>query len=153
LRAGIGVAAAGFFVMASVFEPTTGTLWRPQPDFRAATDYVRAATRPDERLLVWGWAPGMYVAADRCPSTRFVYAHIFVGFDAAHSSWHEVPEAWPMLLDDLGREPPRFILDTSGGGYNFDPFPMQRYPQLWDFVKTRYFLDRTVEGIKIYRRI
>ena len=54
-----------------------------------------------------------------------------------------------MLWD---RTPPPFILDTSPGDYNFQPYPMERYPQLWEFVQRRYALDRTVEGVRIYRR-
>lgn len=151
VRRYVALASLAFLVAAVLDEPTTGTFWRPDPDYRPAADYVRAHTTPEQRVFVWGWFPPLYQRADRCPSTRFVYTHLLVGFDPTHPNWHYVPEAWPMLLADLTREPPPYILDTSTGDYNFAEFPITRYPQLEAFVEARYTLDRVVGGVRILK--
>jgi hypothetical protein len=151
LGAAVAVVAAASFVVAILFEATTTSMWSPKPDYRQAADYVAEHTRPDERIFVWGWFPALYQAADRCPSTRFVYTHIHSGHSKTDLG-HSVPEAWDMLLADLQAAPPPYILDTSPGKYTDYDFPPENYPRLWDFISARYDVDRTIEGVRLFRR-
>jgi hypothetical protein len=151
LLAGVTAAGAiGFLIAAMVYEGSTSTFWRPIPDYRLAGDYVRQRTSPEDRVFVWGWFPALYLAADRCPSTRFVYTHVLAG---EHGRSQNVPEGWQMLLDDLTREPPLYVLDTSPGNYtSFAGLSIDRYPRLAEFVHRGYQVEAEVEGIRIYRR-
>lgn len=144
--------AVGFFGVATMYEGATGSAFTPSPDYREASAYVRARTAPGDQIFVWGWFPALYQAADRCPSTRFVYTHILSGANASGAERnHNVPEAWDMLMRDLDAAPPAYILDTSPGDYNF-AFPPERYPRLWEFIAARYRVETTIAGVRLFRR-
>ncbi len=144
--------ATGFLVYATVFEPATESLWSPHPDYRRASAYVKERTQPDERIFVWGWFPPFYQAADRCPSTRFVYTHVLSGSASSGGGarGHTVPEGWDMLMHDLDAAPPPFILDTSHGDYGYRHAPIEQFPRLWDWMGARYELVTEIEGVRIY---
>jgi hypothetical protein len=144
--------AAAFFLVATMFEGATGSAFVPSPDYREASRYVNARTADDDRIFVWGWFPALYVAADRCPSTRFVYTHILSGANATGAERnHNVPEAWDMLMHDLEAAPPVYVLDTSPGDYNYG-FPPEGYPRLAAFLSARYTVEATVTGVRMFRR-
>jgi hypothetical protein len=93
------------------------------------------------------------VDADRCPASRFVYTHLLSGARSqkgATTRGHLVPEAWPMLLDDLQRARPAYILDTSPGRYDY-PFPPEQYPALAQLLASDYRLETEIEGIRVFR--
>src|SRR5262249_56132713 len=113
---------------------------------------VKARTRRDDHIFVWGWFPALYEAADRCPSTRFVYTHVHAGANQKGGQLnHNVPEAWDMLMHDLEGAPPAYILDTSPGGYSYD-YPPEQYPRLWTFMAPRYQVETTIAALPIFRR-
>jgi 4-amino-4-deoxy-L-arabinose transferase-like glycosyltransferase len=150
----IALLTTGQLAGAAVFEGATDSFWSAKPDYLQATKYLDSVTRPDERVFVWGWFPALYVAGDRCPSTRFVYAHHLAGKapTSAGKRAHSVPEGWREVMEDLEREPPPYLLDTSHGGYGFDYAPIERYPLLWDYVNRSYSFDREIAGVRFYRR-
>ncbi|HUJ60973.1 MAG TPA: glycosyltransferase family 39 protein [Kofleriaceae bacterium] len=153
LTALVIVLAAAWLVAGFVFEGATSNAWSPEPDYRDAAAYVRAHTSRDDRLFVWGWFPALYQAADRCPSTRFVYTHLLAGASPEGiDRGHDVPEAWDMLLDDLDAAPPAYILDTSPGGYSSYHYPPELYPRLWSFIAGRYDVETTIAGVRLFRR-
>jgi hypothetical protein len=149
-----GALAVAFFVYASLFEAATESFFTPKPDYRLAGDYVRAHTRQDERVFVWGWFPPLYQAADRCPSTRFVYTHVLSGSASSggEARGHNVPEGWDMLMHDLDAAPPPYILDTSHGDYSYRYAELEQFPRLWDWLRARYRLETEIAGVRIYRR-
>lgn len=69
-------------------------------------EFVRANTEPDDHLLVWGSAGGVYFLADRPPATRFLYAYPLL----TRSYGAKVV---PLLLEDLRRTPPTLIVDAT----------------------------------------
>jgi hypothetical protein len=145
--------ASGFLVAAWLFRGATDSWLELNPDYRMASAYVRSRTQPDDRLFVWGWFPALYVDADRCPASRFVYTHLLSGARSqkgATTRGHLVPEAWPMLLDDLQRARPAYILDTSPGRYDY-PFPPEQYPALAQLLASDYRLETEIEGIRVFR--
>jgi len=149
----LGALAVAFFIAAVLFEAPTGSLWSPSPDYREAAAYVAAHTDRDDQIFVWGWFPALYVEADRCPSTRFVYTHIHSGNSAtAGDLGHTVPEAWDMLMADLEAAPPAYVLDTSPGRYTDYAFPPERYPRLWQFISAHYTVETTIEGVRLFKR-
>ncbi len=154
LAALVATMACGFLAAAWLFRGATDSWLTLNPDYRLASAYVRARTQPDDRLFVWGWFPALYVDADRCPASRFVYTHLLSGARSqagVTSRGHLVPEAWPMLLGDLQRTRPTYILDTSPGRYDY-PFPPEQYPALARLLASDYRLETELEGIRIFRR-
>ena len=150
-----------FTGMAIRYEATTDTWGGIRPDFRPATDYIKAHTRPEDKIFVWGWFTPIYVYSRRTPSTRFVFTTMHTGYmrghdpneeDRADITWLEVPEAWPMLKEDLNRNPPELIVDTSPGNYHdFGRYPLKDYPILRGFVEENCRLEIQIGGTNIYR--
>ena len=141
-----------FAVYATLYEASTESFWSPRPDYRPLTRYIAETTRPDERIFVWGWFPAIYVLSDRAPSTRFVTAHILAGGGAGAGRGHRVEEGWTLLMDDLLRDPPPLIADTSTGDYGFSYAQLDRYPPLRDFVRDHYREETTIAGVRLFRR-
>jgi 4-amino-4-deoxy-L-arabinose transferase-like glycosyltransferase len=154
LAALVATMALGFLGAACLFRGATDSWLTLSPDYRRASAYVRAHTQPDDRLFVWGWFPALYVDADRVPASRFVYTHLLSGArsqSGATTRGHLVPEAWPMLLEDLESARPPYILDTSPGRYDY-PFPPEQYPPLARLLSSRYRLETEIEGIRVFKR-
>lgn len=154
LTATVATMAVGFLIAAGLFRGATDSWIRLNPDYRRASAYVRERTQPDDRLFVWGWFPALYVDADRIPASRFVYTHLLSGArsqSGATTRGHLVPEAWPMLMEDLERARPAYILDTSPGRYDY-PFPPEQYPPLARLLSSSYRLETEIEGIRLFKR-
>ena len=56
-----------------------------------------------------------------------------------------------MLLDDLERTRPAYILDTSPGRYDY-PYPPEQYPALARLLASDYRLETEIEGIRVFKR-
>ncbi|HVY39313.1 MAG TPA: glycosyltransferase family 39 protein [Polyangia bacterium] len=154
LAALVAALACSSLTAAWLYRGATDTWLTLNPDYRRAAAYVRARTRPDDQVFVWGWFPALYVDADRCPASRFVYTHLLTGSRAASGATtrgHLVPEAWPMLMDDLQRARPPYILDTSPGRYDY-PFPPEQHPALAALLSSAYVLEAQIEGIRVFKR-
>lgn len=153
VRAAFVAIAIGFFVYAVVYDSATDSFWSPKPDYRLASQHVRERTKPDDQIFVWGWFPPLYQAADRCPATRFVYTHLHSGKKGAgvEAKHHYVPEAWDMLMVDLEKSKPPYVLDTSKGDYSYD-FPPEGFPRLWDYLSAHYEVETTIAGVRLFRR-
>ena len=123
-------------------------------------DFIQAETDPGDPILVWGYDPRIYLAADRNAPTRFFHQNAlikatFVRQDLRDQFFSDVAESMPRLIIDLRqpRYPPlaraeraqwrpvdRFIRDPSP----FVPF--------FDFVEAHYALAGTIDGAVIYER-
>jgi MFS family permease len=132
-----------------------------KPDFRPATDYIRAHTKPEDKIFVWGWYSPVYVYSQRTPATRFVFTTMLTGYkpgddpdeqDRTDLLWAATPEAWPMLEADLQSNRPEMIIDTSPGDYHdFGRYPLRDYPVLRDYVDENCRLETTIAGMDLYR--
>ncbi len=150
-----------FLGMAISFEAVTDTWGAIKPDFRPATEYIKEHTDPEDKIFVWGWFTPVYVYSERTPATRFVFTTMHTGYkkgddpnekDRADISWLYVPESWPMLEQDLRRNRPELIVDTSPGDYhNFGRYPIRDYPVLQSFVDQNCRLEKSIAGMDIYR--
>jgi hypothetical protein len=72
--------------------------------------------------------------------------------DRADLAWLFVPESWAMPENDLNRDPPELIVDTSPSDYHdFGRYPIKDYPILRSFVDRNCRLEKSIAGIDIYR--
>jgi len=137
---------------------------RDDDRYRAAGEWIASHSRPEDRLLVWGDSAQIYVYSRRVMGTRFAFTNYHTGIiwgtsatpgspDVAVPS-SVVPRAWSELLDDMHREPPAFVADAGAAGlHNFEGEGLEKFPELWDIIRTQYRYETTQGGIPIYRRV
>jgi hypothetical protein len=75
---------------------------------REAAELIAKHTGPEERIFVWGFEPGLYLLADRLPSSRFLYDYpLMPSFKAVHA------RLMNELKADLDAHPPsEFVVVT-----------------------------------------
>lgn len=103
------------------------------PLWQQIGEYIRQHSQPEDGLYVWGWYPGIYVAAERFAPTR----------NPSEDNMHiTAPKALgfriEFLVKELSQRPPKFIVDAQKQHYpfythmNFDLWP--RVPGKKEFV-------------------
>lgn len=128
-----------------------------RPVFAAVATRLKAdACYPGARLFVWGYAPTFYTAADLLPASRFLYVdNTLVGHVSGHRELRPDlirPDHWDLLMGDLARTRPTFIVDAADAHLSRWRVPMHRHPRMRAFVDAGYEATAVVDGAVIYRR-
>ncbi|MGL4370833.1 MAG: ArnT family glycosyltransferase [Spirochaetota bacterium] len=154
-----------FFVSRIDFDATYRLIrydnWKAQPSFKAAGEYVKARSSPDDTVYVWGWGTPVYIYSDRRCSSKVLVANYVSGKSFGSSTDYTVAMDRAFLSamrDDFMKEmkaaPPALFLDTSPSGlFGYDHFPVSVFPELDAFIRRSYRYEATVEGIAVYRRL
>jgi hypothetical protein len=125
--------------------------------------FIRAHTRPDERIFIWGYMPEMHVYARRLPATRFFYTNWVTGLIPwTNRDWFKdtkyavIPGTPELLRQDFERHPPALVLDTRRLR-SYLKYPIQEQAWLWQKLEYEFAeLDPELVntwGFRIYRRI
>lgn len=115
-------------------------------------------------LFVWGYSPTLYHFAERDPASRFVLPIDTVsGYVAGNQAYERgeldpkdriVPEHQELLLADLKRNAPAFIVDTAEHpALRWRQHPLAMLPELEEFVHAHYELHADIEEVRLYRRL
>lgn len=118
-----------------------------------ASEYVRAQTSPQDRVLVWGFEPAVYLLSDRRAPTRF--------FFNVPVSAPFVPEGWRReFLDDLENTPPTLVLVLRGdriphanGRRDDSAAQLQDWPELEHWLLANYREETVIEDFTVYQRV
>lgn len=95
--------------------------WRGS--WEVAGEYIRNNTQPTDKIYVWGWVPGIYLAAQRfCPAPN-----------AFESEMHtRPPEQLEQIIDELlisfNKEMPKYIVDSRKQHLPLDRFKFELWP-------------------------
>jgi len=114
-------------------------------------------------LFVWGFAPQLYAESALAPATRFIVPQASLtgyvpGNRASRSGAVDTralvrEDHWQLLLGDLARRPPAFLLDTAPSGlHGWGAYPLADFPRLHAFVARGYDAVAIVDGVWIWRR-
>ena len=92
-------------------------------DWYEAAAYIRAGSSARDPIYVWGWIPGIYVAAQRFSTCRTPFT----------SEMHVLPPAGLAVLVDetvaaMAERPPAFIVDTRWSHFPWDRPPLELWP-------------------------
>jgi hypothetical protein len=153
--AGLAAPMLGWGLFDLVADPLTYDFGAPVPQHETVAAYIRANTRPDDRVFVWGDWPALYVESDRVMASRFPgFLRGFArGSGLPPNNWDTTAEVWPELQADLIRNPPALIVDTAPANWSdFSMYPISNYPMLADFVATRYHAVTSIDRVVIYAR-
>ncbi len=159
----IVVPATGFFLARLHADAIYTNLKEDNAElYRPLAGYVHANTKPDETIFVWGFATPIYFFAERRPASRFLWSDWLTGripgsptaqdplFDTKP---YATKGAWDMLFDDLQKNKPRYIIDTSPGNYHdYGKYPIAQYPQLAHYLEQHYTLEGRFHDADFYRR-
>jgi hypothetical protein len=112
--------------------------------------HIRDNSKEDEVIFVWGYYPEIYEAAHRRTASRYVVSIFLTGLIPWSNAAPEidtagsiVPGSWKNLMEDLKKNRPIYIIDTSPGGYRaFKKYPISKFKDLFDLVNERYVLDK-----------
>lgn len=125
---------------------------------RVVGEYVKDRTTAKDRIFIWGWAQGIYYYSGRDPAARFISSDFLTGRSPSQNdeldpdtSSNITPGSWDMLFADFKKHAPTYILDTSPGNYHgYAIYPLDEFPQLYDYIKKNYSFEKRVEGVDLY---
>ena len=114
--------------------------------------YLRANSRADDQVFVWGTAPLIFFLSERTSPSRFVSNLALI------SPWG--PGHWrEELVRDLDRRSPLFIvvarrdaIPTVSNSYLDSEQMLEFYPSLAGLISSRYERAARFRGFDIYRR-
>jgi hypothetical protein len=87
-------------------------------------EYMRNNSTSSDKIYVWGWFPGIYVAAQRLSPTPKAFE------GTMHTLSPEVlSERIDEILDAFEKEPPKFIVDSRKNHFPWDRPPLELWPR------------------------
>ncbi len=87
-------------------------------------EHIRNNSTPNDKIYVWGWVPGIYVAAQRLSPTPKAFE------GTMHTLSPEVlSERIDEILDAFEKEPPKFIVDSRKDHFPWDRPPLELWPR------------------------
>jgi len=88
-------------------------------------EYIRDNSSPDDGIYVWGWFPGIYVAAQRLSPAPKAFEGIM------HTlSPEELSERVDEILSAFKKKPPKFIVDSRKDHFPWDRPPLELWPKM-----------------------
>ncbi len=121
-------------------------------EIRGVAELLKQTTTPEQRVFVWGYAPTIYVRAERHTVSRFLYNF------PLRTPWRNA-EYQDELMASLRAEPPDVFIVASDDRYQGltgskkDSTELLRdFEELNDFVGALYALDARIGRYAVYRR-
>lgn len=115
-------------------------------------DYIRASTRPDDKVFIWGYEPVVYFLARRWPVSRFEYTFPIVVSWSSGKFQRE-------LMDELWRDPPELFVVAHNDatpavmGHGKDSFrTLMDFPELRTYVENLYEFQTKVARFDVFRK-
>jgi 4-amino-4-deoxy-L-arabinose transferase-like glycosyltransferase len=120
-------------------------------DQLAIIDYLEKNSAPGDGVFVWGTAPLINFLAQRPSPSRFVSNFALI------SPWG--PARWRQdLIDELDRNPPRFIVVARhdaipGVTFTYDDSEqcLEKYPALAAYIRSGYEPVKNLHDFEVYR--
>jgi hypothetical protein len=120
---------------------------------REPGEYIKARTRPEDTILVWGNAAGIYLHAERKAASRFLCLF------PLSPQLRRLPFA-QILTEELTATRPVYIVVLQIQRTSFDcTFPideeafLRNIPAVQQLLDSRYRLEKTEPAYRIYRRM
>jgi len=122
----------------------------------AIARYLRDNTRPEQGVLVWGLAPGVYALADRHPITRYAFHKILLTEAPLSRSLPGLAARRKELIETVLRDPPAYFVlgqnDANGFDRDDSRISLLRFPQLAEIIRTDYRAEVNIGSFLLFRR-
>lgn len=125
-------------------------------------EYIKKNSKEGDTVFIWGWGHGIYYFSGRGQGSRFMHSDPLSGrisasdptsYGLKEAQSHTRPEYWDFFLQDMQRNKPLYVVDTSPANiHDYGYFPLEAYPVLYKYLQGHYRLETTLDGVKIYRR-
>lgn len=130
-------------------------------DYLPLAEYISSHTKPNDRVVAWGFAPLIYWYSGRLPATRFFLSDVLTGRIPGlrqkpfpDTSIFATPGSWKMFFDDLERHKPVYFVDTTPANlHDYLDYPIERYPHLLNYIKDNYREETRINDVIFYRRL
>jgi len=163
LLIGMFIPAAGFFAARVYADEIYAAIGEDNPNnYRPLGEYIKERTKSGDKIFVWGFATPVYYFANRSAASRFLWCDWLTGRIAGSptaknplfdTSDYITPRSWDMFFEDLERNKPVYIVDTSVGDYHdYGKYPVAIYPKLVKYLDEHYVYEAQFEGADFYRR-
>lgn len=155
-------ASSSMYLAAAIAPPSTDIA----PCAREAALRLKAVTRPEESIFVWGDQPAIYLVAHRRMATRYPRCTGQVGLipfenylprERDRSAW-VIPGSFAQMMSDLRSDPPAYVVDASQDERFLNGlYPIERFSELHQWLQANYVEDFRVpapEGnvLVVYRQ-
>lgn len=141
---------------ARLLEPFDVIGFSPRIEEEVAS-YLRAHTRPEDGVLVWGLSPGIYALADRHPVTRYAFHKILLTEAPLSRNVPGLAFRRKELIDTLRRDPPAYLVLGQNDANGFEPdesrISLMRFPQLAAIVRDEYRAEKNIGNFLLFRRV
>ena len=138
-----------------------GLAFAHRPDlsnFTALGRYVQSVTTEQQRIVVWGALPDVYVAAQRLPAGVFLHDGYLTGnwasraepLDPAVVARDPYASRWRLFLADLDRQRPEIIIDAARPGTDWAAYAPQKYP-IGVRLAQCYQRVAVIDGLPVWR--
>lgn len=114
--------------------------------------YVRAHSRPEDKLGIWGWDVSIFIMSHRASATRFgVYQGLDDEVGPLRAYYRQI------FLQELESKLPRlFIVDTQGAYFlpkGTGETLLNDFPELHQFIQRRYRKIATLDVYQIWELV
>lgn len=138
------------------FRPLETAYQNQLEDFKVAK-YIAERTRPDDKVLCFGFLLDVNLLARRLAPTDFVYDILLAKPRPVDNQYAPIQRKWQkQLLDDLKQNPPLyFLVDAPPQCVEAKEIDflelLNRIPDLKNFLEQRYQLETVIGRARIYR--
>jgi len=124
-----------------------------QPACAALLNYLTTTAVASDRILVWGLYPEIYTYSRLEAASQLVTAVLVLGDVRGMTAGPPRIDAYysGLLIDDLQRKPPRFILDAAPRSIHAEFYALDHFPPLVEILHQNYKLVATRDGIDVYQ--
>ncbi|HCL57369.1 MAG TPA: hypothetical protein DHW82_10235 [Spirochaetia bacterium] len=120
--------------------------------------YIQNNSKENDLIFAWGFATPIYYYADRECSSRFLLADFLTGRifgtpDHTQKTTLPMEGVWKSFWEDIEKNPPLYFIDTAPADfYGYSRFPLEKYPELYQYIQKNYQLEITIDQVNVYKK-
>ncbi len=125
------------------------------------SEYIRNNTKPDEKVLIWGWGAGMnFLSRREAPTSHIFYplpSDNRINAELSKKFYEDLINNKPVLVVDMSSTNPDYLtsinptLRAEQAHKHMRNYYPPYYHEVLDYIIENYRLEKNVKGYDIYR--